>query len=138
MQDLLACNPDQIEPIQMVKYEPGQLFGLHHDLGTLAEDGEVLLPRRNYFAPTKRRLMTALVYLDSLPGYYDGGETSFPQCEYLLQHEAPTNFSIKPMRGTLVLWSNITEEGLPEGKTVHEAKSACFRKLALNIWICEK
>jgi hypothetical protein len=38
-----------VEPLQIVSYRPGQRFNLHHDAGTLLEDGSVptmVPPRR--------------------------------------------------------------------------------------------
>mmetsp|Transcript_12268 Transcript_12268/g.27845 ORF Transcript_12268/g.27845 Transcript_12268/m.27845 type:complete len:490 (-) Transcript_12268:60-1529(-) len=54
---LIGLEVERMEPFNMVKYEPGEYFKVHHD-------GKV-------------RTMTVLVYLnDVLEG--DGGETSFP------------------------------------------------------------
>jgi len=33
--DLLGLSVEQMEPLQLVRYQPGQQFKLHHDLGTI-------------------------------------------------------------------------------------------------------
>ena len=36
-----------VEPLQVVSYTNGQHFGIHHDLGTLKDDGTVVQPEGN-------------------------------------------------------------------------------------------
>jgi hypothetical protein len=82
----LICLPHHcIEPIQLVKYTPGQYFNVHHDLGVMTVDESddiccpesksildinaihVSLPPRPNALSTPRRLVTVLVYLNDLP-----------------------------------------------------------------------
>lgn len=52
-----------VEPLQLVRYLPGQFFGIHHDLGDYnPETGTVLLPPKSCLS--KRRLVTIFVYLN--------------------------------------------------------------------------
>ena len=46
--DLISLSSDFVEPLQIVSYTGGQKFDLHHDAGTLTEDGdiEIVQPRR--------------------------------------------------------------------------------------------
>jgi hypothetical protein len=53
--------------IQLVRYKPGEFFGVHHDLGDLLEDGSVALPPRDTTFGSKRRLVTLFCYLNTLP-----------------------------------------------------------------------
>jgi 2OG-Fe(II) oxygenase superfamily len=52
---------------QLVRYKPGEFFGVHHDLGDLQEDGNVALPPRDTSFGSKRRLVTLFCYLNTLP-----------------------------------------------------------------------
>ena len=46
--NLVGLSEENIEPLQIVSYSDGQMFDIHHDAGTLLEDGTVDLvqPRR--------------------------------------------------------------------------------------------
>jgi prolyl 4-hydroxylase len=127
---MLGCWIHQIEPLQLVRYKPGQFFGVHHDMGDLLENDSVLLPKKNIHV--KRRLVTLFIYLNSLEKE-QGGCTYFPKC----------NIRVQPQRGRLVIWSNTTKEGLPEPRTIHagepvRSEDENFIKYGLNIWICEE
>ncbi len=114
--DTLGCWVHQIEAIQLVRYLPGQFFGIHHDLGNLLEDDTVELPRKN--VACKRRLVTIFCYLNSL-GEDEGGCTYFPKCDDL---------RVKPKRGRAVLWCNITQDGQPDSRTIHAGEAVRSKK----------
>lgn len=130
--DLLGCWVHQIESLQLVRYLPGQFFGVHHDMGDLLEDDQVILPRKQL--AVKRRLVTLFCYLNSLDTK-QGGCTYFPKCG---------NLRIRPKKGRAVLWSNVTSDGLPEPKTIHAGEAVQLSgkkdvvKYGLNVWICEE
>ena len=46
--DLISLSSDFVEPLQIVSYTGGQKFDLHHDAGTIMDDGEIEIvqPRR--------------------------------------------------------------------------------------------
>ena len=122
--DLLGCSPSQIEPLQLVRYFPGQFFGTHHDLGDLNDDGEVMLPKKSFFV--KRRLVTLFCYLNDCAR---GGATHF---------EVP-GIRVEPKRGRVVVFPNITGDGLPDPRTIHAGEPVLEGvKYGLNIWICEE
>lgn len=73
--ELLGLPPHCIEPLQLVRYAPGQYFRTHHDLGELYDDGSVELPPRTAVM-TPRRMATILVYLNDLPPGTGGGRAS--------------------------------------------------------------
>ena len=147
--DLFGCWVGQIEALQLVRYTPGQFFGVHHDMGDLLENDQVALPPRDVHV--KRRLVTLFVYLNSLEED-QGGCTHFPYC----------NLRVHPKKGRAVLWSNVTTDGLPDPRTIHagepvkpsSASTTSTRratrstkpppkydsvvKYGLNIWICEE
>jgi hypothetical protein len=155
--NLLGCWVHQIEALQLVRYKPGQFFGIHHDMGDLLEDDQVRLPRKNI--ATKRRLVTLFCYLNTL-AKNEGGDTYFPRCSHLRVH---------PQRGRAVLWSNVNADGQADPRTVHAGEpviqapggrsptattnnknglkgnshnKGCgtgeTMKYGLNIWICEE
>ena len=49
--DLVSLGADFVEPLQIVSYKGGQRFDLHHDAGTMLDDGsiEMVYPRRYPF-----------------------------------------------------------------------------------------
>ena len=133
--DLLGVSLPSIEPLQLVRYQKGQFFGIHHDLGSLFVDGSVELPPRQPWA--RRRLATLFCYLNDIKSDADGdtgggggGCTFFPACGDL---------RIRPKRGMAVLFCNILETGMPDPKTIHagEPVTGDTVKLGLNIWCCE-
>lgn len=131
--DLLGVwNTEAIEPLQLVRYNKGEFFGTHHDLGDLHEEsGRVALPPRNLFS--NRRLATIFCYLNDVPKGA-GGETFFP---------AANQLAVQPKKGRAVLFSNVktSENGkslLPDERTIHEGRPVIQgTKYGLNIWICE-
>ena len=128
---LNVWNPDAVEPLQLVRYGPGQFFRMHHDLGDFnAATGTVALPPRMWHV--QRRLVTIFCYLNEPTA---GGETFFPQAAQL---------KVQPTTGSAVLFCNVTldeqspERLIPDPRTVHEAKPVREgTKYGLNIWICE-
>ena len=91
--DLVSLGPDFVEPLQIVSYTQGQKFELHHDAGTMMEDGTVEIN------PPKR-LVTLFLYLNNLP---EGqGCTHFP---------ALNGLRVTPKRGCGVLFCNVLPSG---------------------------
>lgn len=125
--DLLALPNHCIEPLQLVRYGPGQYFRTHHDMGVLFDDGSVELPARSMLSPP-RRIVTLLVYLNDLPARQCGGETRFPLLGGQESgakvnkngEEGGRGLNVQPKRGRAVLWSNIGLDGMPDERTVHE------------------
>jgi hypothetical protein len=132
--NLLGCWVHQLEGLQLVRYKPGEFFGVHHDLGDLLEDDQVLLPRKQF--AVKRRLVTLFVYLNDLKPN-NGGATHFPKCGDL---------RVTPKKGNAVLWSNVTADGSPDPATIHAGEAVQstskdgndIEKYGLNIWVTEK
>lgn len=117
--DLMGVHVHQVEALQLVRYRPGEFFGVHHDLGVLVlnesdeehdamNHASVLLPPKSIYG-IPRRVATLFCYLNTLPPQC-GGATYFPLCDGL---------QVQPKAGRAVLFCNITPEGLPEPKTIH-------------------
>ena len=165
--DLLGVCVECIEPLQLVRYEAGQYFNLHHDLGVLYEDGSVELP-----VLPPRRVCTIFVYLNDVP-LQCGGCTRFPllgpssssssnNCNndtaknhsIITCREEQQGLCVQPVRGRALLWCNVDEGGRPEVRTVHSGEAIVDRdgdggeddnvntvgvvKYGINIWICER
>jgi prolyl 4-hydroxylase len=125
--EILGLTVDRLEPMQLVRYQCGQFFGIHHDLGNLHPDGTVTLPTKALFC--KRRIATFFCYLNHVE---DGGSTYFPECNHL---------RITPKRGRAILFCNILKNGDADGRTIHAGEPVLREgsiKYGLNIWACEK
>lgn len=124
--DLLGTHAPALEALQLVRYEPGQFFGIHHDLGIYDEEQDTVeLPAKMAWSP--RRLVTFFCYLSDCP---EGGATYFPKA----------NLRVQPVAGNAVLFSNILQDGMPDIRTLHAGEpptSDCV-KYGLNIWFCEE
>lgn len=120
--ELLQVPEDWFEECQMVLYDDGNRYGLHHDC---------LEPRRLSRVPSHQRLATVLVYLVDVPSVC-GGKTSFPRLD----------FEVQPEAGTALFWMNVDGAGQPDPRAVHEAQPIrksysgnSVRKVALNVWL---
>jgi len=106
---LVGRTIEAVEPLQMVRYKPGEYYKPHFDAASDVE-----------------RQYTILLFLNSMP-LGAGGCTRFP----LL------NMSFQPAAGTAVLWENLRE--LPsrrEYRALHDGQPVVEGvKYALNIWI---
>jgi len=126
--DLLGCwSPETcLEPLQLVRYQEGQFFGVHHDLGAYDEEtSQVELPPKSLLG-IKRRIATLFVYLNEPRA---GGDTWFP---------AAGNLTVAPAAGSAVLFGNVVPEGLPDARTVHSGRAVTQGvKYGLNIWYLE-
>lgn len=112
-----------IEPIQLVRYEPGQYFKPHYDY----LDTKIDMYRANVKKNGQRKY-TFFVYLTDVPKNV-GGTTYFPK---LKKH-------FKGKKGDAIFWDNIREDGKEDDRMLHsgtELKSG--KKYGLNIWVRNK
>ena len=115
---------ENIEPLQIVRYTDGQHFDVHHDAGTLCDDGMVELVQ-------PKRLVTVFIYLNTLP---EGeGHTEFP-----LLNEGK-GLSVQPTRGDAIVWCNILPDGNVDPLLQHRAcpVSKGLHKYGINVWFAE-
>eukprot|EP01062_Namystynia_karyoxenos_P020431 TRINITY_DN17739_c1_g2_i1.p1 TRINITY_DN17739_c1_g2~~TRINITY_DN17739_c1_g2_i1.p1 ORF type:complete len:1031 (+),score=195.52 TRINITY_DN17739_c1_g2_i1:96-3095(+) len=120
---LIGLPATHVEPLQLVRYEDGQEFGLHHDAGCYyPECGRVAAD-----LPGKRRLLTVFIYLTTAP-QDGGGETEFPVL----------GLRIPPQAGFAAAWANLTANGEADPRVVHRACPVRGHlKLGINAWVCE-
>jgi prolyl 4-hydroxylase len=98
---LLGIDPAHGERIEGQRYEIGQQFSPHTDW---FPPGSAIGDHERQFGG--QRAFTAMAYLNPVES---GGETDFPHL----------GIAIKPQPGTLLVWNNADEDGLPNPWTVH-------------------
>lgn len=102
------------EHLQLLKYEVGQFYAVHHDYIESGKD-----------RPTGPRVLTAFLYLNDVE---EGGGTKFTDL----------NLIVQPKRGRLLLWPSVLNENPSEKdfSTHHEALVVeKGMKFAANSWI---
>ena len=105
-----------LEPLQSVRYKPGQHYKPHHDYYNVCEtwlDGN--------------RHFTFLIYLNSVPD--GGGQTRFPRL----------NISVDTMAHAALLFNNCLDNGEPDERSQHEGVAPLGGlKFAINGWMRSK
>ena len=118
--DLLEVDVAKIEPLQLIRYEPGQMYRQHHDHGSY------------YGAESEQRPTTFLLYLSTMPKEDGGGHTKFNELD----------IAVLPREGDGIIWSNVDKGGNVLTDALHEAippnNEGDTRKYAMNVWIAEK
>lgn len=112
--NLLNINLDQIEPLQIAKYEKGQEYKYHYD----------------YFDDTdNQRQYSIIIYLNDLDEL-DGGATHFPlyKCKFY------------PYKGRAIQWNNINSDKSLNKLSLHAGQPILTdkNKYILTIWTREK
>jgi prolyl 4-hydroxylase len=112
--NLLNINLDQIEPLQIAKYEKGQEYKYHYD----------------YFDDTdNQRQYSIIIYLNDLDEL-DGGATHFPlyKCKFY------------PYKGRAIQWKNINSDKSLNKLSLHAGQPILTdkTKYILTIWTREK
>lgn len=104
---------DNIEPLQIVKYEPGQEFKEHYDW--FYEDFRKTINN-------DQRQFTIFVYLNDVA---DGGETVFPNL----------GIKVKPKKGDALFWQNCISPDDCSKLNLHQGTPPISGvKYGLNIW----
>ena len=110
--EALSCPLRNTEHLQLLRYDPGQFYRLHHDQNSPVD------------SPPGPRVWTFFLYLSDVE---EGGETAFP----LL------NLTVRPMPGTAIVWHSVRDANVYEDelRTEHEARPVVTgRKFAANFW----
>ena len=112
--NLLNINLDQIEPLQIAKYDKGQEYKYHYD----------------YFDDTdNQRQYSIIIYLNDLDEL-DGGATHFPlyKCKFY------------PYKGRAIQWNNINSDKSLNKLSLHAGQPILTdkTKYILTIWTREK
>jgi prolyl 4-hydroxylase len=118
--DLHAHQHATAESLQIVNYQQGQSYSAHHDF--------VYPPVSHRLQPT--RFATLLFYLND---DFEGGRTVFPRAVNAHHHEG---ISIKPVRGTAVLFYNMLPDGNVDDLSQHTGEAVVSgEKFIGNLWI---
>lgn len=115
-------NEKNVEPIQLVRYYPGQFFKSHYDYLDRTLD-----IYKDNIEKNGQREFTFFVYLNNVPNS-NGGTTYFQKL----------NKHFKAKKGEAIFWSNMVN-GEDDRRMLHsgtELKSGV--KYGLNIWVREK
>lgn len=107
------------EDLQLLHYEEGQFYKVHHDLIGAHIDG-----------PSGPRVLTFFLYLNDVE---KGGGTRFPE---LLSGAPPV--TVQPKRGTALVWPSVLDKDVNMGdfRTEHEALTVVSGvKYGANAWI---
>lgn len=122
-QNYCGLPSKNIEPIQLVRYEPGQYFKPHYDY--LNTKNEMY---KNNVEKNGQRKYTFFVYLTDVPDGV-GGETYFPKI----------NKYFKGNKGDAIFWDNILPNGEEDKMTLHSGTELLKgKKYGLNIWVRNK
>lgn len=89
------------EPTQIQRYEVGQEYRPHFDYFDPNQPGS-----QDCMRVGGQRILTVVIYLSDVDA---GGETIFPSL----------NLSVKPMRGSAVLFENASMDGTVDPRTLH-------------------
>ena len=114
---LLGIDPAHGETIQGQRYTAGQEFRPHTDWFVPGSVAWSLEADRG-----GQRAFTAMAYLNDVE---DGGETDFPLLD----------LAIAPRQGTLLVWNNADEHGVPNPQMVHAGNPVTRgRKYIITKW----
>jgi len=121
----LATEPSKVEPLQLVRYEPGQFFKPHFDAHKE--------PERATSYGGEQRTHTLLVFLCDVPESDGGGHLHFPAL----------GLRVLPRFGSAVLWRNTQDTfekaGRVDDTSIHEGEPTFeCGKLAMNVWITDR
>ena len=111
---LLGTDETRIEPLQMIKYAPGEYYKPHHD-------------HKAYYSREKGyrdRNKTMLLFLNNVSS---GGHLLFDKLGY----------EFVPRKGDAVVWSNVQPDGEVDRQMVHQGlppDEGSNPKYAMNIW----
>ena len=111
LERLVGIDREHFESLGVLRYQPGEYYKLHHDVGARAMRGV--------------RLLSGMLYLSNVA---QGGATGFPVL----------GTSVQPRPGRLVLWAN-TLSAAPRQRhmwMIHEALTVREgTKYGVNVWI---
>jgi prolyl 4-hydroxylase len=118
------CNKSSknIEPIQLVRYTPGQFFKSHYDY--LDTNNKIY---KENVEKNGQREFTLFVYINDVPDGV-GGETHFKKI----------NKTFKGKKGQAIVWKNM-KDGKVDPLTLHSGTELTKGvKYGLNIWVRDK
>lgn len=117
---IMGCPVSHLEPLQVVRYTPGQQFRPHHDYFAPGSPAHA-----RAMATSGQRQSTILIYLNDMEPGETGGRTVFPKLD----------IGIQPRAGRAVWWHNCKPNGQEEPLTLHGGEPPVkSTKYAINVW----
>lgn len=118
---LMGLPPENGESLQGQRYAPGQEYKVHCDyFPVTASYWPAMLKSGG------QRSWTAMIYLSPVES---GGETHFPQCEFM----------VPPVEGMILMWNNMDRDGAPNRFSLHAARPvASGTKYVVTKWFRER
>lgn len=128
MEDLTGIPQINYEHLQILKYQQGEYYSVHHDYNPLHID-----------RPQGVRLLTILFYLNDVS---DGGGTLFPLLNTTDEGGEEDGFVSTPKMGKALIWPSVLDESPNEkdSRTKHGALPVFGKeiKYAANAWIHQR
>eukprot|EP01084_Bolivina_argentea_P062850 114884_1 len=115
IEEVIGINRMHFEQIQVLKYEIGEHYNMHHDYIDI-----------QYDMPCGPRIITFFIYLND--DDLEGGETAFPNID----------IKVKPKAGKAIIWPNVYSNDVfkRDDLTEHAAMDVVAgTKYAMNVWI---
>lgn len=136
---ILAPAADEMGVPQLVRYEPGQQYGLHHDWWRVPHAA---------FDGSPRTFNRVVSFFAILRDNCTGGETHFPFLKPIAPQEGrgedaaslwreheDGGLAFKPVAGNALFWVNLFPNGTGDSRTVHAGLPVSGgEKIAMNIW----
>lgn len=118
---LMGLPPENGESLQGQRYAPGQEYKVHCDyFPVTASYWPAMLKSGG------QRSWTAMIYLSPVES---GGETHFPQCEFM----------VPPVEGMILMWNNMDRDGAPNRFSLHAARPVeSGTKYVVTKWFRER
>lgn len=118
---LMGLPPENGESLQGQRYAPGQEYKVHCDyFPVTASYWPAMLKSGG------QRSWTAMIYLSPVES---GGETHFPQCEFM----------VPPVEGMILMWNNMDRDGAPNRFSLHAARPVeSGTKYVITKWFRER
>jgi len=114
---LTQIPPENSESLQMLRYEPGQFYAVHHDY-----------IENDWNRAVGSRILTVFLYLNDVE---EGGATNFPELE----------LAVQPKRGRALLWPSVLDQypHKKDDRTEHEAQVVTKGiKYGANAWFHQR
>jgi prolyl 4-hydroxylase len=103
--ELMGMRPEQGETLQGQVYQVGELFKPHYDWFDMEAE---YWPEQRFCG--EQRTWTAMIYLDEPQA---GGATHFVNA----------GCQVAPMKGMILIWNNMDDEGNPNTLSLHEGQA---------------